>query len=615
MTTPSVAAAHSRAHSLLDDGNRLEAEGRLDDAHARYLDALGLAPDLPRCHLNVGNILRLLGDVKGAIAAYSAALARDPTFAPANFNLGNLYLAGEQIHLAIAQYQRALELRPGFVDAELGLGGAHFVLQQWDEAAAAYARVLRQRPDDPNARVGAYYVSLHLCDWSRRAQDEALLVDMIDHKDPRAAHNPMTLLNLDLPDRPAAQLQRAAGELFASSRLGTWQFSAPGTSCPPSGAPQRLRIGYLSADVCEHPVMHLVKGVLAGHDRLRNEIYLYSYGTTRDALTAQIRNSVDVFRDLSDCSDERAADAIAKDHIDILVDLQGYTGNVRIGITARRPAPVLVNWLGYPATLGHPLLADYIIGDPVVTPIAAAADFSETLALLPHCYLPNDQGRCVGPTPSREVAGLPPEGFVFCNFNQAMKYSPSTFDWWCRLLREVPGSVLWLKETGARAKENIAREALARGVNPNRLVYAVRVSSNADHLGRLCLADLALDTFPYTSHSTACDALWAGVPLVTVRGGTFASRVAASVLDAADLGELVAADAEACFALAVELARNASRREQLRSKLLATRLSVPLFDTARFTRNLEDLFARIWQQTRDGRRAAILPRDIAVPSD
>jgi predicted O-linked N-acetylglucosamine transferase (SPINDLY family) len=336
--------------------------------------------------------------------------------------------------------------------------------------------------------------------------------------------------------------------------------------------------------------------VLETHDASRFAIHAYSYGPEiLDGQRERVRNACGVFRDIRVLKDSAAAERIAADEIDILVDLVGYTQDCRPLICARRPAPVLVNWLGYPGTLGHPRLADYIIGDPVVTPLAHAAHFSETLALMPNCYLPYDRGRSVGPRPSRQEAGLPEGKFVFCSFHQGYKLNPQVFDIWCRLLREVPQSVLWLQKSGDEMIGNLRREAQARGVDPERLVFAARVDSTADYLGRLQLADLALDTHPYTSHSTGSDLLWAGVPLVTKIGETFVSRVAASLLRAAGMPELITEDWEGYFALAKRLALEPGTLSGLRSRLQAAHATAPLFDTERFTRDLEDLYLAIWQ--------------------
>ncbi len=325
----------------------------------------------------------------------------------------------------------------------------------------------------------------------------------------------------------------------------------------------------------------------------------YSYGDTDDAVTAQARSHCDVFREVAEWPDGDVAGLIATDGIDILVDLKGFTRDTRLEIPAQRPAPLIVSWLGYPGSLGHARLADYIIGDAVVTPLTHAAHFSETLALMPYCYQPNDRGRQIGTTPSRAQAGLPDAGFVFCSFNQNFKFNPQSFDVWCRLLLAVPGSVLWLLPTSEVAMANLKREAVARGVNGERLIFTTMLPLS-EHLARLQLADLALDTFPYNSHTTGSDALWAGVPMVTRCGDTFASRVAASLLTAAGVPELVTHSWDEYFALAKSLAWDPQRLLGLREKLVRGRLEVPLFDTVRFTRDLERMYRNMWAQQRAG---------------
>jgi predicted O-linked N-acetylglucosamine transferase (SPINDLY family) len=311
-----------------------------------------------------------------------------------------------------------------------------------------------------------------------------------------------------------------------------------------------------------------------------------------------------LFRDLRGLSDEDAARQIAADRIDVLIDLKGYTENMRLGIVAFRPAPVVVSWLGWPGTVGHQRLADYIIGDPTVTPPDVAADYSEALAIMPHCYQSNDRSRTVGPRPTRTEAGLPEEGFVFCSFNQMWKIGPETFSVWCRLLDAVPGSVLWLLDTRDNAGANLRQEAQRRGVDPGRVIFAPTLPYSG-HLGRLQLADLVLDVFPYGSHTTASDALWCGVPVVTKIGEIFASRVSASLLNAAGLPELVTTSDNDYFTLALRLAMQPGEIGCLRDRIVATRMSVPLFDTVRFTRDLERLYDEIWKQAMRGKREPI----------
>jgi protein O-GlcNAc transferase len=594
---PNYAAAHYNM------GNALLRAGRPEGALASYGEAIRLQPDFVDAHVAQGNAQDELGRPHDAIASFRRALALRPDYAEVYYNLGNVLRGIGRLDEAEASLRRALDIRPDLAEAHHNLG---ILLQErgrQPEAVAAYRRALACRNDFGAAAAHAYHCANHLCDWSNRKEDEARLAAMVERG--VSGISPFFLLSLEAPHGgEAAPLQRRAGLLFAQDACGS--YLRHDAMVDPASHPvrDRLRIGYLSADFHEHATMHLLRGVLAEHDRAKFSIHAYSYGAEVDAVTEQARQASDVFRTLAMLSDRDAAAAIAADGIDILIDLKGFTQGARMKITAQRPAPVIVSWLGYPGTLGHPRLADYIIGDAVVTPPADAAHFSETLALMPHCYQPNDRQRAIAGKPLRTEAGLPESGFVFCSFNQGYKLTPETFDVWCRLLVEVPDSVLWLLQPTAPAWAKLQREARARGVAAERLVLAQR-KPPAEHLGRLGLADLALDTFPYTSHTTGSDTLWAGVPLVTRTGGTFASRVAASLLRAVGLPELVTRDRAEYFSVAKALALAPERLAALRRKLAVQRLAAPLFDTERFTRDLERLYERIWQQHARGARDMI----------
>jgi predicted O-linked N-acetylglucosamine transferase (SPINDLY family) len=297
---------------------------------------------------------------------------------------------------------------------------------------------------------------------------------------------------------------------------------------------------------------------------------------------------------------------VLADEIDILVDLKAYTLDHRLAVSAMRPAPLIVNWLGYPGTLGHARLADYILGDPIVTPLAHAADYTESLALMPHCYQPNDRLRPVGDGMTRAEAGLPEGVFVYCTFNQTYKITPKLFNIWCDILRAVEHSVLWLmRPEQLGAVDNLRREFAARGLDASRLIFGPHLSVR-DHMRRLQCADLALDTFPYTSHTTGSDALWAGVPLVTCMGGTFPSRVAASLLTSAGMPELIAKDWREYAELGIRLGTDAEYHRSLRARLVAARKDAPLFDTAGFTKDLEAIYARMWHDFLRGERCHIV---------
>lgn len=359
-------------------------------------------------------------------------------------------------------------------------------------------------------------------------------------------------------------------------------------------ARRKLRVGYLSNDFHDHATSRLLIETFEAHDRQRCELHAFSFGADDGgAMRRRVHDAFDAFHDVSALSDSEAARAVHGAGIDILVDLKGYTLGARTGVLMLRPAPVQVNYLGYPGTLGGGI-CDYIITDPFVTPMATAPDYSEAFAYMPHSYQPHGRRGAIGRKPARAEAGLPEIGFVFCCFNQAYKITPPVYDLWCRLLESTPGSVLWLLGA-ARAEGNLRGEALCRGIAPDRLVFAPDLKQS-DHLGRLQLADLVLDTMPYGAHTTASDALFAGVPVVTCAGETFPSRVAGSLLHAIGLPELIAADEDDYLAVALALAGEPDLLEACKARLRHNRLTTPLFDVGAYTRALEDLYETMWQR-------------------
>lgn len=360
----------------------------------------------------------------------------------------------------------------------------------------------------------------------------------------------------------------------------------------------KLRVGYLSNDFHEHATARLLIESIEAHDRERFELHAFSFGADDGgAMRRRIDDAFDVFHDVSTLSDTETAQAINGAGIAILVDLKGFTKGARTGVMLLHPAPVQVNFLGYPGTLGTGI-CDYIITDQFVTPMAAAADYSESFAYMPNSYQPHGRKCAVGRKPARAEVGLPETGFVFCCFNQAYKFTPQIFDLWCRLLEATPDSVLWLL-CAEQAEGNLRGEALRRGISPDRLIFAPHMA-HSEHLGRLQLADLVLDTAPYGAHTTASDALWAGVPIVTCPGETFASRVAGSLLHAIGLPELVTESEDDYFAVALTLASEPDLLEVCKGKLQRNRLTTSLFDVAAYTLALEQLYATMWDRYRAG---------------
>ncbi len=362
-------------------------------------------------------------------------------------------------------------------------------------------------------------------------------------------------------------------------------------------AHERIRVAYLSADFREHPVAYLMAGLFEHHDRSRFEVTALSMGPDRASpMRERIRSAVEHFVDAGEQSDQAIAELIRRREIDIVIDLMGLTRHNRLDVLARRPAPIQVNYLGYSGTTGADFI-DYILADATVIPEEHRGFYSEQVVWLPDCYLITDDRRAIAErTPSRSECGLPEDGFVFCCFNNSYKLGPETFGVWMRLLNATPGSVLWLSEANATAQANLRREAESRGVEAQRLIFAPRLPDVADHLARQRHADLFLDTLPYNAHTTACDALWAGVPLVTCLGTSFVGRVAASLLKAIGLDELITHSLGDYEALALRLAHDRTALAAVRQKLAYNRNTFPLFDTARTTRHIEAAYTTMWQR-------------------
>lgn len=424
-----------------------------------------------------------------------------------------------------------------------------------------------------------------MCEWSDLATDdlalEAALAEGIGHR-----LSPFHLLSV--PGMSPHQ-QRACSELWTRDRrsVARDERAARSFSFPERGS-QKIRLGYLSSDFQDHATAHLLVEVLEAHARADFEVFAYSFGADDGRpMRRRLAAACDRFVDISHMNDSAAAELIHADAVDILVDLKGFTARARTGIVLLRPAPVIVNYLGYPGTMGAGI-CDYLVTDRFLTPADSAPEYAEALAYMPHTYHPHGRGTPLGRKPGRREAGLPDQGFVFCCFNQPYKISPGIFDIWCRLLAVVPDSVLWLLDH-PQAAGNLRGEAIRRGVDARRLVFGANLPQ-AEHLARLQLADLVLDTSPFNAHTTASDALWAGVPLVTYAGDTFPSRVGGSILHAIGLGDLVAGSLDDYFELAYGLASDADRLSSVKTRLAANRLMTPLFDSAAYTLSLESLY-------------------------
>jgi predicted O-linked N-acetylglucosamine transferase (SPINDLY family) len=530
--------------------------------HAEVVQALQTLPaDVPREHDyydTLGRALQFSGHPKEAIAVYFEALALRIDWAPTHYQLGVCFNELGMKEEASECFQTALAL--GIGEHEVGVRGL------------------------------LSYFEREVCRWASADEQLAGLLKALHALPPDAAVRTTPFAHVTLLDSPHDQLRAARS---AARQLA--QGVTPLPALPRRSADEqrgRLRIGYVSADFHQHATCILMAEMLEQHDRERFEVTLYSHGKSDgSAMRQRVEQATEHFVDVRMMADADIAQRIRADGIDLLIDLKGHTKENRLQLFAWKPARVSASFLGFPGTTGADYI-DYFIGDPVVTPLAHAGHFTEKLAQMPVCYQPNDRQRARPAMPSRAECGLPDDALVLCGFNQPFKVSADVFDAWCRILHRLPHAVLWLLEWNNQVRKNIEAAALQRGIDPRRIVFAPR-RLPALHIARLQQADLFIDTWPCNAHTTASDALWAGVPVVTFMGETFASRVAASLCHAAGLGELVCDSAADYEERIVALAQDAQARAALREKLVAQRDSCVLFDSLRFTRDIEALYLRM----------------------
>lgn len=573
-------------------GNTQLAAGDVQAAVASLNIALTLAPGHPQILLQLGNTLMAQGRFADAANRFRQAAQADASESAAHYNLGNALRELGRPAEAEAAYQQTLKLNPRDADTHNNLGNVLREQGRLDEAVACYQTALRHNPKLFHALAHLVHQKQHMCDWNG-LDEQIQVLRQIVAQEPQAQISPFAFLAL--PGTTAAE-QRQCAEQWVANRYPALMAEGKRLNYRHHTTPKaRLKIGYLSADFRRHPLASLITDLIEQHDRHQFEIHAYSYAPD-DATPERKRleQAFDVFHDILPMSQFQAAEQIHCDDMDILVDLTGFTQTSRSGIMALRPAPIQVNWLGFPGTMGAPFV-DYLIADTIIAPPEQAAHYAEHLVYLPHSYQPNDRKRAISTPPSRAECGLPAQGFVFCCFNQTFKITPQLFDLWIYFLKETPHSVLWLLECNRWAKANLLKEAETRGVESSRIIFAPRVSG-AEHLARQARADLFLDTLPYNAHTTTSDALWMGLPVLTCQGDTFTARVASSLLQAAGLSEMVTHSLDEYRDKALELARSPEKLLEVKQKLEQTKHSVPLFDTPRFARDLEALYWQMWHK-------------------
>lgn len=560
----------------------LAMEGRLSDSRDQYLTVLAAAPDLAAAHEGLGSVCMGLGRLAEGIEHLKAALKPDPDNARILSALARAQFEVGQLDQAESAARRAIAGDGDVAGNYATLANIHLVRGELAQAIAlleeGYART------DSGHLLGMLtYQARQACDWTKWQKAWGGLSPQLGES--ARLGSPFWLLCEPATGQQIADYTRRwAAARFAKIKAGS----------PPAEARRnhpRIRIGYLSSDFQEHAVGSLIIEVFEAHDRDRFEVFAYSHGLTDETpMRRRFQAACEHFVDIAWETDDAAAERMRQDELDLLVDLKGYPVGDRLSIMARRPCATQLTWLGYPGTTGADFI-DYLIADPFVVPEGQESLCSERVLRMPHCYQPTDRRRMIAETRSREEYGLPPDGVVFCCFNQTFKITPEIFQIWIRLLQTVPGSVLWLLETNPLAKDNLLAAARANGVASERLVFAPKLP-NDQHLARYRAADLALDTFPYTSHTTASDALWCGCPVVGLCGDTFAAQVSGSILTAAGLPELITHSLPEYEDLARRLAENGAMLEEMRMRVAACKES-PLFDPAGFARDLETLYLNL----------------------
>jgi len=568
---------------LFNYANVLRALDKTDDALAWLAKVIALSPNFADAYLNRGAILMARKEPQAAIAEFDRAIAIAPSGA-AFANRGSALQQLGQLDEAQDSYQRAVALAPSnpqyhFVLSEvLGQMGRH------DEAIGALERTVALDKAFPFALSKLVDSRRRRADWRNFEREQAGLDEAVESG---VAIDPFMFLHAS--SSPARQLTCA--RTFVANVAP--ERSAARTRMP--SPLSRLRIGYMSADFRNHATGHLMVGVIEEHDRECFEVSAISYGPDdRSELRDRLKAAFERFEDVSHLPDEDVVKLIRQLDIEVLVDLGGFTAGARPRILAHRAAPIQVNYLGYPGTMGASYM-DYVMADPIIVPEAEQTYYQEKVIYLPDSYQATDAKRSLANVPARREVGLPDDAFVYCGFNRTSKITPVMFDVWMRLLAKTAGSVLWLLDGEPIAKENLKREAVARGIAAERIVFAPHAPADA-HLARHQLADLYLDTLPYNAHTAASDALWAGLPVVTCLGTAFAGRVAASILNAVGLPELVTQSLDDYESLALRIAHDSELRTALRSKLASQRTTWPLFDTPRMTRNIEKALNEMWRR-------------------
>ena len=580
---------HANVHNNL--GNALSDLGQLDDAVESYKKAVAVKPNFADAHNNLGLVFMELGQLDAAVKCYEKALTLKPDYAEVQINLGNALSNLGQLDNAVESYKNAVALKPNYALAHVNLGRLMLRLNRMDEALEFFEHAIVLNPDLDYILGDLLHTKMHLCLWDdlENHLNELTNKVIIGEK----VLKPFPLLGLI--DNP--EIQRKTSEIYSKDKYPQ-NHLLPKIGHYPKD--KKIRIGYFSADFHNHATMHLMAELFECHDKCSFELIAFSFGAdNRDKWRQRVVLCFDQFLDVSLKSDQEVLLLARKMKIDIAVDLKGYTQDCRTGIFAMSAAPIQVNYLGYPGTMAADYM-DYLVADQTIIPKENQKYYSEKIVYMPHSYQVNTSIIDAPKTLlSRQEIGLPKTGFIFCCFNNNYKITPTTFTGWMRILKAVEDSVLWLFESSNISIKNLKKEAIKFGINENRLVFA-KFLPIEEHLTRIQHADLFIDTLPYNAHTTTSDALRMGLPVLTCIGRSFASRVAASLLNAVNLPELITTNQEQYESLAIELATNPEKLKIIKDKLVNNLATAPLYDTPLFTRHLESAYMEMYDRYQNG---------------
>ena len=574
-------------------GTALQELKRPSDALASFDKAIALKPDYAEAFYNRGTALQELNRLEDALASFDKAIALNPVYAEAFNNRGTALQELNRLDDALASYDKAIALEPNYATAFYNRGTALQELQRLGDALASFDKAIALKPDYEFLLGTKLHMQMNLCEWSDLENQLKGLEASVSEE--LKVSRPFPIIGM--VDKPELQLN--VSRIYVNERYPAHGAFDAISSRPADG---KIRIGYYSADFHNHATSILMAELFQEHDTQKFELYGFSFGPdTQDEMRSRVTSGFDYFFDVTKKSDREVAQMSRDFGIDIAVDLKGFTQDGRVGIFAEQCAPIQVNYLGYPGTLAAPYF-DYIVADKTLIPQESQQYYTEKIIYLPHSYQVNDSKRKISQKVfTRQVLGLPESGFVFCCFNNNYKILPATFDVWMRLLKSVNGSVLWLLQRTPTAAENLRKEAKSRGIDPARLVFAPLMNPE-EHLARHRFADLFIDTFPCNAHTTASDALWAGLPILTQIGKSFAARVAASLLNAMDLTELITTTSEEYESRAVELANDPLKLARIKKKLEQNRQTSPLFNGQLFARHIEAAFLEIHLRHLSGKK-------------